>query len=805
MVEQIYDAFISYNHGADGELARALRSNLQRFAKPWNRRRAMRVFLDRDSLEATSSLGDALDDKLGGARYLILLASNESAASPWCDREARYWLEHRGADSLLLVLTDAEGSLAWDSDRQAFDPASSPSLPPSLIDAYGEEPLWQDLRWVEEEGAGALLDLREPRFRSAVASLAATIHGIPKDELDGEDVLQHRKFSLIRRVAIGLLSVLTILAAAASVIAFVQADRATENARIATLRQVSAAATAQLGVDLETGLLLAVEANQLVLEGDEATSAGDTAREALLLAAYGTPPQVTDFVGGGDARVVAVAATDGRRYSAHADGTVRSWVDGDPESSLLAADLGSLTDMAVGPSGEIAVLTDQQLIVVDPRDGSAVEYVTPDLGEYSFLVNVTITPEGSVVMSDSGGDVWRWQPGGPDAAIVASSPSGYSVAPGLAVAPDGAHLFVGGSAPVLLDMTTSPWTQQPVGPAGFAGWGDVALAQIDYIDRESLIGVGAGEGSAVVRFDLGTGRLDYLQEGGQLWQGGALSLASDGSFIAGGSNPSVISGRVECFDADSTCRFDVDEFSVPAAISDVFVTAMARHPDNSSVLLGTDRGNIIVWNLDTELVPETDARLATSELPEPILAELSAAVARPLAVDGEGQSRGPTMSPSGAFAAAAIPEGVLLLDIATGSTVRLTPLENGSPTFGWAFSADERQLFIVGGIDPQPEGLHLGTEIVAMNVETGQPFGQPIRFGRAAPSPTLAGQSESGDELVIQYSSGPTIGLPLTPGTWEREVCARAGGPLAADAWRRLLGDAISYEPSCLNGTVTAG
>jgi hypothetical protein len=153
---------------------------------------------------------------------------------------------------------------------------------------------------------------------------------------------------------------------------------------------------------------------------------------------------------------------------------------------------------------------------------------------------------------------------------------------------------------------------------------------------------------------------------------------------------------------------------------------------------------------------------------------------------------------------AAEPEGVILLDLETDSVVRLRPLENGSPTFGWAFSDDERLLFIVGGTDPQPEGLHLGTEIVAMNVDTGQPFGLPIRFGNAAPSPTLAGQSESGDELVIQYSSAPTVGLPLSPGTWERQVCARAGGPLTAEEWRRLLGDTISYEPSCVNGIVKA-
>ncbi len=42
-----YDACISYNHGDDDRLAVAIRTGLQRLAKPWNRRRALNVFLDK--------------------------------------------------------------------------------------------------------------------------------------------------------------------------------------------------------------------------------------------------------------------------------------------------------------------------------------------------------------------------------------------------------------------------------------------------------------------------------------------------------------------------------------------------------------------------------------------------------------------------------------------------------------------------------------------------------------------------------------------------------------------------------------
>ncbi len=38
-VDQVYDGFISYSHAADGLLAPRLQSALQRFAKPWWKRR----------------------------------------------------------------------------------------------------------------------------------------------------------------------------------------------------------------------------------------------------------------------------------------------------------------------------------------------------------------------------------------------------------------------------------------------------------------------------------------------------------------------------------------------------------------------------------------------------------------------------------------------------------------------------------------------------------------------------------------------------------------------------------------------
>jgi hypothetical protein len=51
-----YDAFISYSHALDGTLAPALQTGLERFAEPWYRLRALRVFRDTTSLFANPGL-----------------------------------------------------------------------------------------------------------------------------------------------------------------------------------------------------------------------------------------------------------------------------------------------------------------------------------------------------------------------------------------------------------------------------------------------------------------------------------------------------------------------------------------------------------------------------------------------------------------------------------------------------------------------------------------------------------------------------------------------------------------------------
>src|SRR5437764_563146 len=125
-----YDAFMSYSHEADGDFAPVLQAGVEKFAKPWNRMRALRIFRDNASLSAEPKLWPSIERALSGSSWLVLLASEEAARSHWVDRECEWWLGHRGADRLLLVATRVR--LCWDERAGDFHWSNPQALPPSL-------------------------------------------------------------------------------------------------------------------------------------------------------------------------------------------------------------------------------------------------------------------------------------------------------------------------------------------------------------------------------------------------------------------------------------------------------------------------------------------------------------------------------------------------------------------------------------------------------------------------------------------------------------------------------------------------
>ena len=118
-----YDGFISYSHAADGQLAPALQRGLQLLAKPWNSRRALRIFRDETGLSTDPNLWSAIERALDDSKWFILLASPASAQSQWVNKEIIRWIDTKSVNHILPVVTD--GTWDWDATAGDFTVESS--------------------------------------------------------------------------------------------------------------------------------------------------------------------------------------------------------------------------------------------------------------------------------------------------------------------------------------------------------------------------------------------------------------------------------------------------------------------------------------------------------------------------------------------------------------------------------------------------------------------------------------------------------------------------------------------------------
>jgi WD40 repeat protein len=177
-----------------------------------------------------------------------------------------WWIENRSTDRILIVLSG--GELVWDRTRGDFDWSVTTALSKDLSNRFREEPLYVDLRWA---GGQDGLTLRNLQFRNAVLDLSATIRGIPKDRLDGDDVRQLRKNRRLVRAGVAAIAIAAAVAIWQAVVATQQRDEAVRQRDLAQGRQLLAEAQRLEAVDSQwtTAVLLAIEASR---RSDDANS-----------------------------------------------------------------------------------------------------------------------------------------------------------------------------------------------------------------------------------------------------------------------------------------------------------------------------------------------------------------------------------------------------------------------------------------------------------------------------------------------------------------------------------------------------
>jgi WD40 repeat protein len=270
-----FHGFISYSHAADGRLAPAIQQGLHRLAKPWHRRRALWIFRDQTGLAVTPTLWSSIQQALDDSEWFVLLASPEAAQSVWVNREIEHWVASKSPGRILPVVTD--GHWQWDPTCGDFTEDST-AVPQALRGAFTEEPLFLDLRWARDDRH---VNLRHSRFRDAVAQLAAPMHGMSKDDLEGEDVRQHRRALRFRTGAVAALLVLTVVASLTGLVA-VRNERRANGAAAEALRQQQLAAHQQGNAERSAGEALRQQqlARQEQARAREATA--ETARQEQL-------------------------------------------------------------------------------------------------------------------------------------------------------------------------------------------------------------------------------------------------------------------------------------------------------------------------------------------------------------------------------------------------------------------------------------------------------------------------------------------------------------------------------------------
>ena len=397
---------MSYSHAMDGRLAPQLQNALQRFARPWFRRRALRIFRDKSNLTASPALWSSIVTALERSRVFILLSSPDSASSVWVGREVAWWLENRSPSTILIVLTS--GALTWDELSARFDD-SREALPAALRSVFVQEPLWVDLRWAHEADR---LDLRNGRFAEAVADLAAPLRGVPKDDLVGEDLKQHRRLRRVGMTVVVMIVALGVLASVAAVQARRAQQRAEASARTATARLWASESSRQLPDRLDLASLYAAAGFAVEPSTETRSALAQAAFSSPLLRRHLTvPTRVAELVLTHDDRTGVVGGVDGSLWRIGLeDATVTEL----PGLSSQVAGLWLSDDDRVAYAYDF----DQHSIMVDMATGKRLPRTTSPFSSArnrGLLVAPPYSSNGTVYADQNGREVTlRHAPDGPE-------------------------------------------------------------------------------------------------------------------------------------------------------------------------------------------------------------------------------------------------------------------------------------------------------------------------------------------------------------------------------------------------------
>jgi WD40 repeat protein len=527
-----YDAFLSYAH-RDKDVTTAIQKGLHQIGRRVGQLRALRVFRDDTNLTANPDLWAKITEALDGSRFMIVVLSPQSAASHWVNEEVSHWLEQRGHEGLMLVL--AEGGLQWDEKDARFNPELSDAAPPVLTQpgSLPVEPLYIDV------SGDAPWELSSLVFRDKVTSLAAPIHGKPKDDLTGDDLREQRRFRRLRRAAVAGLAVLTVISVVAAVIAVAKQHEAIRRLHDAVVAKLNAEGSAMLAGTTPGGDMRALQellaANALEANG------------VPILNAQSTRFTTQKIVDTSSAGYQLAYSPDGRRIAtAQSDGSVRQW--------------DSATGKPVG---------------------------TPMKGHTGRVFGVVYTPDGHTIAS-AGGDgtmrLWNADTG----AALKRNPTPRGQLNCVAVSPDGRMIVTGG-----LDGTVGTWNPR-TGELQATITGGASIYDVAFDYSGNLFATSRSDGSVDI-FDTATGKPHTpaisVPSPVTITPQAVMRIV----FSPDGHTIAAVSDHLELFNVDTGTS--VRSIRVGAANATA-LGALALSPDGHRIVTG-DGEAVQLWDPDT--------------------------------------------------------------------------------------------------------------------------------------------------------------------------------------------------------------
>jgi WD40 repeat protein/serine/threonine protein kinase len=537
--------------------------------------------------------------------------------------------------------------------------------------------------------------------------------------------------------------------------------RAEREARVATARELAAAAVADLEVDPERSILLALEAVAATREAD-----GIVVREAeeALHRAVKTSRIVRTLPQGGYGLAI---TSDGARL-----GTI-----GSDENDKTA----TVWDTRTG---------DKLLVLTGPDAGRRAPALSPEAGRRAVAFSAD---DSLIATSHNDGTVRIWDAVTGEELHVLRGHDGPVTRP--AFSPDGRWVAAGGKDRTVRIWEVATGTERQT----LIGHTDWTISTSFSPDGSRLA---SSSWDRTVRiWDLATGETVVVLTG-HLWQVTQVTFSPDGTRVA----TSAYDSTTRVWDARSGEQLAIFSSRSPLG-------AVAYSPDGARIATGGTDGTALMWDAASgrELLtlpghgaeifgvvftPDGDRLLTTGLDGTTRLWDISAGGARDwLTVPAaERITTRVAFSPDGKrFAAPAHPVGIAIWDAETGN--ELVTLEGADVKFAQvAFSPDGRRL-AARGLTPAPRVWDAATGKLLLTLSEHQPWIRPSVVAYSPDATRLVTGDERGGR-VWDAGTGDELGT-LETGDWVSEAAFSPDGRFIVTGQERgdvLVWDALTLE-----------